>query len=213
MKRSMVLTGMGVALAAVVFSAGCATKGYVRSQVADLRAETESKDTALRADLNLARDDNARALALAGVAGMRADSSRVLALGNVEYREAARYHVYFASGSSKLDDEARTSLEAASHAMEANPQYLGVIYGLADARGSDDFNLRLGQRRADAVLRYLAGKEPAQVLRYGAVSFGEAPPDAERATWGDDPKQQRQVLLLLVEKVPPMARRESLTSN
>lgn len=211
--RGRMILWLGVAVAALAASAGCATKGYVRSQVADLRTETEGKNTAMRADMEQMRGDNAKAIALAGVAGMRADSSRYLALGNVDYREAARYHVYFKFNSAELDDEAKASLDAAAHGMDDNPQYLGVIYGFADPRGSDDYNLQLGQRRADAVLRYLAQRSPAQLVRFGAVSFGETPPDVERTTWGDDAKTQRQVLLLLVEKVPPMARRETLTAK
>jgi outer membrane protein OmpA-like peptidoglycan-associated protein len=204
---------IGAVVAVLTASAGCATKGYVRTQVADLRNDVESKNATMRTDLDQVRGDNARALAMAGVAQVRADSSRYLALGNVDYREAARYQVYFAFNRADLDDEAKTNLNAAAHAMEANPQYLGVIYGLADPRGSDDYNLQLGQRRADAVLRYLAQRTPAQLLRFGAVSFGETPPDIERASWGEDYKHQRQVLLLLVERIPPSARHETLTSR
>lgn len=204
---------IGAVVAALAASAGCATKGYVRTQVGNLRDDVESKNAAVRTDLDQVRGDNARALAMAGVAQVRADSSRYLALGNVDYREAARYQVYFGFDRADLDDEAKASLDAATHAMESNPQYLGVIYGLADPRGSDDYNLQLGQRRADAVLRYLAQRTPAELMRFGAVSFGETPPEVERSAWGDDHQHQRQVLLLLVERVPPSARHETLTER
>jgi outer membrane protein OmpA-like peptidoglycan-associated protein len=208
--RNLVLAG--IALAALAASAGCATKGYVRTQVGDLRKETEEKNAAMRADLDQVRGDGARAMAAAEDAGSRADESRLLALGNVEFREAARFQVYFAFDSAELDDAAKASLDQAAQEMERNPQYLAELYGFADPRGPETYNLQLGERRANAVLRYLAACAPSQLLRCGAISFGETPPDVERAAWGDDHSHQRQVLIVLAERTP-LARRESLSAK
>ena len=203
---------LATALAALAASAGCATKGYVRSQVGDLRRETDEKDAALRADLEQVRGDGSRAMAAAEDAGTRADASRLLALGNVDFREAARYQVYFAFDSAELDDAAKASLEQAAQDMESNPQYLAELYGFADPRGPETYNIQLGERRANAVLRYLASCAPSQLLRCGAISFGETPPEIERTAWGDDHAHQRQVLIVLAEKIPS-ANRESLSSK
>jgi outer membrane protein OmpA-like peptidoglycan-associated protein len=204
---------IGVTLVALAASAGCATKGYVRSQVGDLRQETDDKNAALRADLEQVRGDGARALAAAGDAGALADQSRLLALGNVDFREAARFQVYFAFNSAELDEAAKASLDQAAGELEKNPQYLAELYGFCDPRGSEAYNLQLGQRRASAVLRYLASRAPAQLPRYNAISFGETPPDMERAAWGDEYTQQRQVLLVLAERIPASEKRETLTQT
>jgi outer membrane protein OmpA-like peptidoglycan-associated protein len=213
MRGNQVPVWIGAALVVLATSSGCATKGFVRTQVADLRKDTEDKNTALRADLDQVRGDGARALTAAGAAAMRADSSRSLALGNVDYREAARYQVYFAFDSAELDDAAKASLDQAAQEMDRSPQYLAELYGFADPRGTDSYNLQLAQLRANAVLRYLASRAPTQMVRYNAIGFGETPPDLERAAWGDDHAHQRQVLLVMVEKIPPSARRDALTSR
>ena len=193
-------------------SAGCATKGYVRTQVGDLRQETEQRHAALRADLEGARGAGTRALAQADAAVSRADSSRSLALGHVGYRETGRYQVHFAFDSAELTDTAKGILDDAAGNLDANPSYLVELYGFCDPTGPDSYNLGLGQRRVGAVLRHLANRFPSQLNRFSAISFGETPPDHERPAWGSEREHQRQVLLVLVEKIP-LNRRESLTAR
>lgn len=82
---------------------------------------------------------------------------------------------YFATGQTQLDAQARQMLDdfaAAINASHANAMV--TVEGFTDPAGPAELNLRLGQRRAEAVREYLvrhAGLHPAQVQ---AVSYGEA---------------------------------------
>jgi peptidoglycan-associated lipoprotein len=97
-----------------------------------------------------------------------------LVSGSVAPKGCSPVTVNFAFDSSTLDAGARAALDAAAGCLRE--QGLDVrIEGHCDEKGTTDYNLALGQRRADAVLRYLqaAGIRPA---RLRAVSFGEERP-------------------------------------
>ena len=95
--------GRGAVIAILFLGAGgCATKGFVRNQVADLRGELEQQDTRLQnADRNNA-DLTAQALARADSSYTKAGTAWNAALGQVGLREASRSQVYFAFNSAKL---------------------------------------------------------------------------------------------------------------
>lgn len=94
--------------------------------------------------------------------------------------------VYFAFDRSDLDEDARRALRANAGAIEASPEW-GVltIEGHCDERGSDEYNLALGEERAQVVSRYLADLG-VPAWRLDTVSFGEAKPAAaghDEAAW------------------------------
>jgi peptidoglycan-associated lipoprotein len=194
------LTPLALALAGAITWTGCATKGYVRKQVGDLRTEVTGADTSLRTDVDQARTAADQAMDAANRASGAADAVRGLALGDADYREAGRYRVYFDFNSDQLSDESRATLDRVADDLAKNPQYYVGLYGFTDERGPDAYNLTLGMRRATAVQRYLLGRNTAEFVRYQVASFGETAPDTEKGGLGEG-KQQRQVLILLAERV------------
>jgi peptidoglycan-associated lipoprotein len=93
--------------------------------------------------------------------------------------------VYFDFDSFVIRDEFKPMLDGHAKALAAGRGKRIVIEGHADERGSREYNLALGQKRAEAVLRSLAllGVQDAQME---AVSFGEErPSDAghDEAAW------------------------------
>ncbi|MGA1288910.1 MAG: peptidoglycan-associated lipoprotein Pal [Rubrivivax sp.] len=82
---------------------------------------------------------------------------------------------YFDFDSSVLRDDARPVIEAHARMLAANPALRITVEGHADERGGPEYNLSLGQKRAEAVLQALVmlGANEAQLE---AVSFGEERP-------------------------------------
>lgn len=83
--------------------------------------------------------------------------------------------VYFEFDKSDLTDETRGLLRANADWLKANGKYSVVIQGHCDERGTIEYNLALGQRRAQTVRDYLASLGVA-TSRARTVSYGEERP-------------------------------------
>ena len=92
-------------------------------------------------------------------------------------RNTLRDVIHFDFDESDLRDDARSRLDAKLPILLANPGLALRIAGHADERGSDEYNLALGQRRAAAAKRYLTERGVADG-RVETVSFGEEQPVA-----------------------------------
>ena len=91
----------------------------------------------------------------------------------------ARTRVHFAFDSSTIDDEARAIIEAHASYLTANPQIRLTLEGHCDERGTREYNLALGERRAQAVEKLMRALGVGS-NRVTTVSYGEEKPlDAE----------------------------------
>jgi len=83
--------------------------------------------------------------------------------------------VYFDYDSAALRSDATGSLKKNADAMRGATDAVVTLEGHCDERGSEEYNLALGERRAEAVRKYLVDLGvPGSGLR--VVSFGEAKP-------------------------------------
>lgn len=89
--------------------------------------------------------------------------------------------VYFEYDASELSAQAQAILDAKLPILTANPGLRIRISGHADERGSDEYNLALGQRRAAAVKRYFTDRG-VDASRIDVVSFGEERPEVTDGT-------------------------------
>lgn len=89
----------------------------------------------------------------------------------------AKRSVYFDLDSFSIKDEFRPMIEAHGKYLASHPERKVVIQGHTDERGGSEYNLALGQKRAEAVRRALslAGAKDSQLE---AVSFGKEKPKA-----------------------------------
>jgi peptidoglycan-associated lipoprotein len=83
--------------------------------------------------------------------------------------------VYFAFDSYELDDQARQVLQANAQWLKSNPGRSILIEGHCDERGTIEYNLALGERRAGVVRDYLVGLG-IDAFRIRIVSYGEEDP-------------------------------------
>ena len=84
--------------------------------------------------------------------------------------------VFFGTDSSTLDSSAQSTLALQADWLATFPDRTLVIQGHADERGTREYNLALGARRAQAAFDYLVaqGVSPS---RMSTVSFGKERPD------------------------------------
>jgi peptidoglycan-associated lipoprotein len=134
-------------------------------------AKIESRDGSGAAGTGSAMDPNA---SVSGVAPVVVQESDPL---NDPASPLAKRSVYFQYDSFVVQQEFQPVVEAHARYLAANKNKKVVIEGNTDERGGREYNLALGQKRADAVRRALAtlGVDDAQME---AISFGEEKPRA-----------------------------------
>ncbi len=96
--------------------------------------------------------------------------------------------VYFELDSNVVKEEFKPLVAAHARYLQQNPGQKMTVQGNADERGSREYNLALGQRRADAVkqMMQLLGAKTDQIE---TVSFGEEKPKAtghDEASWNEN---------------------------
>ncbi len=83
--------------------------------------------------------------------------------------------VFFTTDSTALSAEGRATLEAQARWLNANPQFSIIMEGHADERGTRDYNIALGERRANAAMQFLIG-QGVSANRMRVVSYGKDRP-------------------------------------
>lgn len=85
--------------------------------------------------------------------------------------------VFYATDSSTLSSEAQATLDRQAAWLGRYPQVQVQMGGNCDERGTTEYNLALGQRRANAARDYLVARGVSSA-RVGAVSYGKERPTA-----------------------------------
>jgi peptidoglycan-associated lipoprotein len=93
-------------------------------------------------------------------------------------RQGVLKTVYFEYDQEALSEAARTTLQENAQWLRAHPGYKVRIEGNADDRGTIEYNLALGQRRADSVREYL-GSLGASASDLEVISYGEEKPASD----------------------------------
>ncbi len=104
-------------------------------------------------------------------------------------------HIYFDFDRSELKPEARAILEKKAAWLKAHPDYSVRIEGHCDERGTNEYNLALGERRANAAMKYLnALGIPSGKI--STVSYGEerpADPGHNEGAWSQNRRDEFKV--------------------
>ena len=202
MRREIAILMTAVALVA----AGCASKGYVREEVSASEARTGEQIDAVegQVEANQTRiaEQQAELDSLSGTtreALERAIAAGKLAEGKFLYETVlSDDRVRFGFDSSELSDEARIMLDdLAADLRQRNENVYIEIQGHTDATGSDDYNLDLGRKRAEAAQRYLNLRHAVALHRMSVVSYGESAPIADNDTRDGRSLNRRVVLVVL----------------
>jgi peptidoglycan-associated lipoprotein len=188
MPRSRVITVMALVMLSVTTLDACQKKPVVVPVVAgpDTVAQRLLREQQIRDSIA-----NAQRIRDSLLAEQRRRDS-LAALGNrpaagsndaATLRSTLTAVVRFDYDQSDIRPDARAALDAKIPILQANPNVAIRIGGHTDERGSDEYNLALGQRRAGAAKRYLVERGIAE-SRIETVSFGEERPVAQGSDEG-----------------------------
>jgi peptidoglycan-associated lipoprotein len=136
---------------------------------------------------------NATGIGAGSTGGAGLGSERPVAQVNVDplndpNSPLAKRSVYFDFDSFVIRDEFRSTVEAHARYLQANRNRKVIVQGNTDERGSREYNLALGQKRAEAVRRALnaLGVSDNQIE---AVSLGEEKPRGagnDESAWAEN---------------------------
>jgi peptidoglycan-associated lipoprotein len=118
------------------------------------------------------------------------ESSDTIAGGlNAQFkREITSDTVHFALDQYDIDPEARAILDSQARWLVAHPEARITIEGHADERGTREYNLALGDRRANSAKNYLAARG-VSAARITTISYGKERPVAlgsDEASWAQN---------------------------
>jgi outer membrane protein OmpA-like peptidoglycan-associated protein len=189
-------------LATLTFgTTGCATKNYVRSQTAPLVERTDQLDAKTAANNRKIHDVDDRAQAgigqaqtAADAAGQnaqnastaagtaqtaaadavhRADSLDAVVKDLDNYKPVSNVTVNFGFDKAILTPDDRAALDTFAAQLGSAQSYILEVTGGTDATGSAQYNYELSQRRADAVVQYLASKYGIAAHRFYLIGIGK----------------------------------------
>jgi len=110
--------------------------------------------------------------------------------------------VLFATGKSELSAAARQSVNKLADFLQKHPDRNVLIEGHTDSTGSDELNMSLSQKRADAVKEALTGKR-VDPRRITAKGYGKKYPVANNDTSAGRSQNRRVEVIILNEGVKP----------
>ena len=176
MKRNSVCIGIMTVIFCIsmMLMTGCAKKAVSKDEGL---VAGEKKAAAAQSEA-AAKKEADRKLAAEQAAAQRKEDVKELALkrdaaaaATAEKEQTAFEDIYFAFDKSTIEPEAREILKRLAGLLGSNKNYSLVVEGHCDERGTVEYNLALGQRRADAAMKYLVDlgldKESIKTITYG----------------------------------------------
>jgi OmpA-OmpF porin, OOP family len=223
----------GLVIGSLFFTVGCATKNYVRSEVTPVINNVNELDDQTAKNTRAIRDTDARAQQAiqqvnakadaadqkALAAGRAADEAnqnatkagtRVTSLaGTVEnldnYKPVNETTVLFGFDKAQLTRKDKQTLDDFAQQMQGQKHYIVQVEGYTDSTGPADYNYQLSQRRADAVIQYLAQTYNVPAYKIFLIGLGKDNPAAQNATAAGRAKNRRVDVRLMTNSLTESA--------
>jgi peptidoglycan-associated lipoprotein len=103
-------------------------------------------------------------------------------------REGLLRDIYFDLDQSNLAAEARQNLARNAQFLQEHPQFILTLEGHCDERGTDEYNLALGERRVQSAKQYMVTLG-VPAVRLSTISYGEERPvchESEESCWSQN---------------------------
>ncbi|TWI71782.1 peptidoglycan-associated lipoprotein [Desulfobotulus alkaliphilus] len=188
--KSWVRFGLVLAVPCVMVLASCAGKtGGTDLAEQEMAEQLRQEEEAAR----LAAEEEARKAEEARIAAERLEREKAEARKKAEAKAAfLEQHVHFEFDSFALTSEAMKVLDAKVAWLRNNPEVKIIVEGHCDERGTREYNLALGDRRARSVKQYLVDSGIADA-RIATISYGEErplDPAQNEAAWAKNRRAQ-----------------------
>ena len=216
---------MGTTALVMLGVTGCATKNYVRTQTAPIVEHTDQLEAKTAANGREIQDVNDRAQSgikqaqgaadsatqnaqgatkaagdaetAANDAVHRADSLDSVVKGLDNYKQMADVTVTFGFDKAVLTADDKQQLDGFAAQLGSAKSYILEVTGGTDSIGSAQYNYDLSQRRADAVVQYLAAKYNVAAHRFYLIGIGKDQEVAPNTTREGRKKNRRVEIQLL----------------
>ena len=190
-----------VVIGFLVLSLGCATKKQVRKEVDRIDTEMETIESSVEQNQVRLKEHDSKIENLSKEtreAMERAQSAEKLAQGKLLYEiTLTDEDVRFGFNQSELTDNARNVLESLITQLKADNRNVFIeVQGHTDSLGTEDYNMKLGQERSDAVRRYLS-ENGIPLHRISTISYGETRPLGENKSKKGRSTNRRVVIIVL----------------
>lgn len=204
MKRELTSMLLGLVCASfLVLGAGCAKKQVSSAPSGEAVEQAGRAETGYQ-EAEEEMEDRRRALEEGQVEEYGIQGEELQARQREQQAEEARAEtvqslkepIHFAFDSYELSSEARSTLKAKAEILEAHPGWKVVIEGHCDERGTDEYNLALGERRARAAYEFLV-LLGIDADRLSIISYGEekpVDPDHTEAAWAKNRRDEFRVI-------------------
>ncbi len=216
MNRTSLTLMLALTIAA---SLGCSTKNYVRQQTTPLINKTNELDDLTAKNSRDIKDVDQRAQAgiqavntktaevdqKALAAGSEADKAQLTANSATQrvdtltqtvvnldnYRPVVETAVHFGFNKDNLTKEAKEAIDQLAASVSTTKGYIITVEGATDSVGSADYNYDLSQRRANAVIQYLAAEKSVPAYKIYLIGLGKDKPVDDNKTRDGRAKNRR----------------------
>jgi OmpA-OmpF porin, OOP family len=216
MNRTSLTLLLAATMAATI---GCSSKNYVRQQTTPLINKTNELDDLTAKNSKDIKDVDQRAQAgiqavqakaaevdqKAIAAGNEADKAqmsantatqRVDALTNTvinldNYHPVAETAVHFGFNKDNLTKDAKEAIDQLAASVSTTKGYIITVEGATDSIGSADYNYALSERRANAVIQYLAAEKNVPAYKIYLIGLGKDKPVDSNKTRDGRAKNRR----------------------
>jgi len=209
----------------LLLASGCSTKNYVRSQTTPVIQKTNELDDATatnnrnihdvdqRAQQGITQAQNSANQANQGAQGAGAAASQAnqaaqdavnqvdslaSVVGNLDnFKQIADARINFGFDKADLTRADRQQLDEFASQLNSQKSYILAITGGTDSVGSREYNYDLSQRRARAVVQYLASKYGVAPRKFYLIGIGKDQAVASNSTAAGRAKNRRVEIQML----------------
>jgi OOP family OmpA-OmpF porin len=231
--HKMHILNASILAVAVAALSGCATKNYVKTQTAPLIDQTNELNDKTAANNRAIHETDERATSgitkaqgsadsatsnaqgaqkaagdaenAANDAVHRADSLASVVAGLDNYQAIGNVSVTFGFDKSTLTKDDKEQLDTFAATLGNAKSYIVEVTGGTDSTGNADYNYALSQRRADAVVQYIASKYNIPAHRFYLIGIGKDKEVADNTTREGRAKNRRVDIRLLSNSGQPSA--------